>query len=80
MHPFASAIDDPELEEPEEMVRSEKQTESIKSGARRLSQTVLMTGSAPAYVRLPEGQKKVFKVYPHASLEDWHKEHGEYIE
>jgi hypothetical protein len=39
-----------------------------------------MAGSAPAYVRLPEGPKKVFQEYPEASLDDWHKEHGEYVE
>jgi len=39
-----------------------------------------MAASAPGYVRLPEGQKKVFKEYPDATLEDWHKEHGEYVE
>ncbi|KAH9991817.1 Mss4-like protein [Russula vinacea] len=61
LHPFASAIDEPELKVPEEM-------------------TVLMTDSAPAYVRLPEGEKKVFKEYPKASLEEWHKEHNEYVE
>ncbi|KAF8494593.1 hypothetical protein F5888DRAFT_629785 [Russula emetica] len=61
LHPFASAIDEPELKVPEEM-------------------TVLMTKSAPAYVRLPEGKKKTFKGYPKLSLEDWHKEHGEYVE
>ncbi|KAI9453785.1 Mss4-like protein [Lactarius psammicola] len=61
LHPFASAIDEPELKAPEEM-------------------TVLMAASAPAYVRLPEGQKKVFKEYPDATLEDWHKERGEYVE
>jgi hypothetical protein len=39
-----------------------------------------MTGSAPAYVRLPEGKKKVFKVYSKASLEEWHKKNNEYVE
>jgi hypothetical protein len=39
-----------------------------------------MTGSAPAYVRLPEGEKKTFKEYPKASLEEWHNEHNEYVE
>jgi hypothetical protein len=41
---------------------------------------VLLTKSAPAYVRLPEGKKKTFKGYPKLSLEEWHKEHGEYVE
>ncbi|KAN0116331.1 putative GFA [Russula decolorans] len=61
LHPFASAIDEPELKIPEEM-------------------TVLMTASAPAYVRLPEGKKKTFKGYPKLSLEEWHKKHSEYVE
>ncbi|KAI0267060.1 Mss4-like protein [Gloeopeniophorella convolvens] len=61
LHPFASAIDEPELKPPEEM-------------------TVLMTGSAPAYVRLPEGNKKTYKAYPTASLEEWHKKHNEWVE
>jgi hypothetical protein len=38
-----------------------------------------MTGSAPAYVRLPEGKKKVFEEYPGASLKEWHKENNEYV-
>ncbi|KAI0301052.1 Mss4-like protein [Multifurca ochricompacta] len=61
LHPFASAIDEPELKVPEEI-------------------TVLMTTSAPAYVRLPEGKKRIFEEYPEASLEEWHKEHNEYVE
>ncbi|KAI0250133.1 Mss4-like protein [Lactifluus subvellereus] len=60
LHPFASAIDEPDLKVPDEM-------------------TVLMTGSAPAYVRLPEGKKKVFKEYPEASLREWHEAHNEYV-
>jgi hypothetical protein len=39
-----------------------------------------MTDSAPAYVRLPEGKKRMFKEYPKLSLEEWHKEHNEYVE
>jgi hypothetical protein len=39
-----------------------------------------MTGSAPAHVRLPDGKKKIFEEYPDASLEEWHKEHNEYVE
>jgi hypothetical protein len=39
-----------------------------------------MTGSAPAYVRLPEGKKRTFEEYRKASLEEWHKEHNEYID
>jgi hypothetical protein len=38
-----------------------------------------MTGSAPSYVRLPEGKKETFKEYPETSLEEWHKEHDEYV-
>jgi len=61
LHPFASAIDEPDLKVREEM-------------------TVFMTGSAPAYVRLPDGKKKLFGEYPEVSLEEWHKEHNEYVE
>jgi hypothetical protein len=39
-----------------------------------------MRGSAPAYVRLPEGKKKVFEEHSKLSLEEWHKEHNEYVE
>jgi hypothetical protein len=39
-----------------------------------------MTGSAPAYVRLPEGKKELFEEYPQLSLEEWHKVHNEYVE
>jgi hypothetical protein len=38
-----------------------------------------MTGSAPPYVCLPEGKKKIFKEYPKESLEEWHKKHNEYV-
>jgi hypothetical protein len=41
---------------------------------------VLLTGSAPTFVRLPEGKKKVYEEYPQVSLEEWHKEHNEYVE
>ncbi|KAN0138266.1 putative GFA [Lactarius tabidus] len=61
LHPFASAIDEPDLKAPEVM-------------------TVVMATSAPAYVRHPEGQKIVFKEHPEVSLENWHKEHSEYVE
>jgi len=39
-----------------------------------------MKSSAPSYVRLPEGEKRVFMEYPEATLEEWHNEHGEYVE
>jgi len=61
LHPFASAIDEPELKVPEEM-------------------TVIMTKSAPVWVRLPEGKKVIFDEYPELSLEEWHKENHEYVE
>ena len=80
LHPFASAIDEPELKVPAEMVRfaiSQVSSELMRGPS---CQTVLMAGSAPAYVRLPEGPKKVFQEYPEASLDEWHKEHGEYVE
>ncbi|KAF8547310.1 hypothetical protein OG21DRAFT_1450404 [Imleria badia] len=60
IHPFASAIDSPPLEPPEQMV-------------------VVETNSKPDYVRLPEGQKKVYKIYGRDSIEDWHKKHGKYV-
>ena len=80
LHPFASAIDEPELKVPAEMVRFAISQVSLKLMRGPSCQTVLMTASAPAYVRLPEGPKKGFKEYPEASLDDWHKEHGEYVE
>ncbi|KAJ3514349.1 hypothetical protein NLJ89_g2422 [Agrocybe chaxingu] len=59
IHPFASAIDSPELEVPETM-------------------SVCLVSSKPAYVRLPEGDKKVYKKYGPYSLEEWHKKHNLY--
>ncbi|KAI0058121.1 hypothetical protein BV25DRAFT_1811333 [Artomyces pyxidatus] len=61
LHPFASAIDSPELKDPEEMV------------------ICLLTNSKPDYVRLPGGKTKTYTGYPPLSIEEWHKEHGEYI-
>jgi len=61
LHPFASAIDEPDLQPPEVL-------------------TCLMTNSKPSYVRLPEGEKKIYKRYPSDSLESWHKKHGLYVE
>jgi len=59
IHPFASAIDSPELE-------SSKTIICVK------------TDSRPSYVRLPEGEKKIFKEFGPDSLEDWHKKHRLY--
>ncbi|TFY82916.1 hypothetical protein EWM64_g1105 [Hericium alpestre] len=42
--------------------------------------TCLLTNSKPEYVRLPEGEKKVYKKYPSLSIEEWHKENGEFVE
>ncbi|KAF5348518.1 hypothetical protein D9756_009563 [Leucocoprinus leucothites] len=36
--------------------------------------------SKPDYVRLPEGDKKVYQDYGPDSLEDWHKKNGVYKE
>jgi hypothetical protein len=84
LHPFASAIDEPELKPPEEMVRVNRNRAlpmvDASMGCVCHVQTVLMRGSAPAYVRLPEGKKKVFEEHPKLSLEEWHKEHNEYVE
>ncbi|KAF4562549.1 hypothetical protein EYR36_003943 [Pleurotus pulmonarius] len=57
IHPFASAIDEPELQSPETL-------------------TCLMLNSKPDYVRLPEGARKDYKIYPRQSLEEWHKANG----
>ncbi|KAF6747438.1 Mss4-like protein [Ephemerocybe angulata] len=59
LHPFASAIDSPELESPESLV-------------------VVKNNSKPAYVRLPEGEKKVYEDYGPDSIEEWHKKHNLY--
>ena len=84
LHPFASAIDEPELKPPGEMVRVNRNRAlpmaDASMGCACHVQTVLMRGSAPAYVRLPEGKKKVLQEYPKLSLEEWHKEHNEYVE
>ncbi|KAI0047914.1 hypothetical protein FA95DRAFT_1558577 [Auriscalpium vulgare] len=60
LHPFASAIDSPELQDPEEIL-------------------CLKLDSKPAYVRLPEGPKKVYDGYPPSTIESWHKDHNEYV-
>ncbi|KAF8962957.1 Mss4-like protein [Flammula alnicola] len=59
IHPFASAIDSPELESPKTLV-------------------CIKLDSKPAYVRLPEGDKKVYDGYAPDSLENWHKKHHLY--
>jgi len=59
IHPFASAIDSPELESPKTII-------CVKADSR------------PSYVRLPEGDKKIFKDYGPDSLEGWHKKHRLY--
>jgi len=61
IHPFASAIDSPELKVPDTLV-------------------CIKVGSKPAYVRLPEGNKKTYKNHGPYSLEEWHKKHNEYVE
>jgi hypothetical protein len=40
----------------------------------------VMADSKPAHVRWPEGKKRVFEKYPDASLEEWHKKHGHWVE
>ncbi|TFK33602.1 Mss4-like protein [Crucibulum laeve] len=61
LHPFASAIDSPKLEDPGTMV-------------------CLKLNSKPEYVRLPEGDKKLYRDYPSESIEEWHKKHHKYKE
>lgn len=80
MHPFASSIDSPELKEPAEIVEFSIFTSSTVDLTNL--QIVLMRGSCPSYVRLPEGRRQVFEEYPvgaFESLEDWHKKNGEYV-
>jgi len=43
-------------------------------------QVVLLTENKPPYVRLPEGDVKVYKGYPSDSLEGWHKKNKLYKE
>ncbi|KAF8157871.1 Mss4-like protein [Crassisporium funariophilum] len=38
----------------------------------------LKLDSKPAYVRLPEGDKKTYEGYPADSIEDWHKKNHVY--
>lgn len=40
----------------------------------------IMSGSKPAWARWPEGKKTVHESYNSASLEEWHKEHGLFME
>ncbi|KAG6852654.1 hypothetical protein C0991_010167 [Blastosporella zonata] len=61
IHPFASAIDSPELKAPDTL-------------------TCIKLDSKPAYVRLPEGKKKEYEEYGPESLEEWHKNHKEFVE
>ncbi|RDB14920.1 putative glutathione-dependent formaldehyde-activating enzyme [Hypsizygus marmoreus] len=61
IHPFASAIDSPELKAPETIV-------------------CIKLDSKPAYVRLPEGNKKIYQGYGPDSLEKWHKKNHEFVE
>lgn len=35
----------------------------------------IMEDSKPAWVRWPEGKKKVFKEYPDMSIKEWHEKH-----
>ncbi|KAL2832065.1 Mss4-like protein [Aspergillus cavernicola] len=36
--------------------------------------------SKPTWARFPEGKKQLHKQYPTESLEDWHKNHGLFVE
>lgn len=36
--------------------------------------------SKPEWVRWPEGKKEVHQGFGKASIEGWHKRHGEYVE
>ncbi|RPB13989.1 DUF636 domain-containing protein [Morchella conica CCBAS932] len=40
----------------------------------------IKNNSKPAYVRWPEGKKQVHEDYNTLSLEEWHKENGEWVE
>lgn len=43
-------------------------------------QVCVKTNSKPDYVRLPEGNKKVYENYGPESIEGWHKKHGLFVE
>ncbi|KAL1728366.1 Mss4-like protein [Schizophyllum commune] len=42
--------------------------------------SICRADSKPAWVRLPEGKKQVYDMYPPDSLEGWHKKHGLWVE
>ncbi|KAG6331005.1 hypothetical protein ID866_8085 [Astraeus odoratus] len=68
LHPFASAIDSPELEAAGEMV------------CIFFVSVIVKLDSKPDYVRLPEGPKKKYEHYGPHSIEEWHKKHRKYVE
>lgn len=78
LHPFASAIDSPELEEPEELVSVINNL--IMVTHKEDSKVIVKTNSKPNYVRLPEGPKRSYKNYGPDSIEGWHKKHGKFVE
>lgn len=79
IHPFASAIDSPELKIPEKIV-SHKFLLTRRSLITILSQVCIKLDSKPAYVRLPEGQREEYENYGPESLESWHKKNGLYVD
>lgn len=40
----------------------------------------IMQNSKPDWVPVPKGAKHIFEEYPDCSLEDWHKQHKQFIE
>jgi len=76
IHPFASAIDSPELETPKTMV---KIPPLFTPGLKLIIPKVcIMLNSKPSYVRLPEGNKEVYDEYGPETLESWHKKHHKF--
>ena len=78
LHPFASAIDSPELDSPESLVNSAPFPPPRRLAHGVLIQVVVKANSKPAYVRLPEGKKEVYEDYGPDSIEEWHKKHKLY--
>lgn len=76
--PFASAVDSP-LVGPEELVYSILSELSCRQ-VLILVQVVVKETSKPDHVRLPEGQKIVYRNYGPLSVEEWHKQHGLWVE
>lgn len=78
LHPFASAIDSPELDSPESLVRKGLYPPPRRHADAVPIQIVVKANSKPAYVRLPEGKKEVYEDYGPDSIEGWHRKHKLY--